>query len=117
MKLLLNIFYERLHRKVYDKIYIPDVYRHHGNQLTDIDFRNEKIYNYLSPYFIGWRESLKINLWFLDKYKRYEPKQLDLMNYEFDKLSIWNKFIYSIRFELKKRVGNDFQSTIFYLAQ
>ena len=99
MKIIANILFERLHRKVYDRIYIHESLRHKDNQVTEQDLKNERLYNKLFPYFIGWRFSLKINLWWVKKYRRYEPKKLDLMNYEFNKLSVWNKFIYSIRYE------------------
>lgn len=99
MKLLANIWFEKLHRKVYDRVYLHESLRHKDNQITVKDLKNEKLYTKLMPYFEGWRFSLKINLWFIKKYRRYEFKKLDLMNYEFNKLSIWNKFIYSIRYE------------------
>ena len=103
MKLLLNILFERLHRKVFDSVYIHDDFRHKDNQLTKLDFLNEKLYNYLCKYFVGWRFSLKINLPFVKRYERYEPKKLDLLNCEFKDLGVWNKLIYSIRYELKKQ--------------
>lgn len=97
MNLLLNILFEKLHRAVYDKVYIHDSYRHHGNQLTKIDLLKEKLYNFILPYFEGWRYSLKINLPFVKKYQRYEPKNLDLLNYEIEKLNLWNKKVYRLR--------------------
>lgn len=94
MKIIANIWFERLHREVYDNFYVQ-------KQVRNLEKweKKECLYNKLLPYFKGWRLSLKINLWFIKKYERYEPKKLDLMDYEFDQLSLWNKFIYSFRYE------------------
>lgn len=97
MKLLANIWFESLHRKVQDKVCIHHTLRHHGNQLTKIDLIRNDVYNYLAPLFYGWRFSLRINLWWVKKYQRYEPKRLDLLQYEYERLSTWNKCVYRIR--------------------
>mgnify|MGYP003644168817 FL=1 len=101
MKLITYILYERLHRYIYDKFYIHDDYRHKDNKLTNLDFLLEKLYCKITPYLRGWRYSLKINLWFISRYERYEPRKLDLLNYEFENLNIFNKFIYSLRYQLQ----------------
>lgn len=86
MKLTANIWFEKLHRYVYDNSFTQNNKRFTKSEKIKI-YLAVKLYKFLSPYFIGWRLSLRINFPDSKKYIRYEPKTLDLMKYEYNNLS------------------------------
>ena len=82
MKLILNIYFEKLHRFVYDKHYqskspyngLPTKHRS-ANRHNILKAYNQKIanfYTFISPYFEGWRDSLVGNYPDKAKYERYK---------------------------------------------
>lgn len=87
MNVKANIWFEKLHRYVYDNHYIQNT-RHRRSRYQQFKLISiVKFYNFLCPYFEGWRFSLKINFLKEKKYVRYEPKKLYLMKYEYNKLN------------------------------
>jgi hypothetical protein len=98
LKVQVNIIYERLHRYVFDYCYQSDndawgKYTPYKKANRNNPYRRfngliEFIYSSLCSLFRGWRMSLRINFPNDKKYKRYEPKNINLFKCEFNKLSI-----------------------------
>lgn len=82
MKLILNIFFEKLHRYVFDYYHqstntdwgLPTKYfaanRH--NRLEKFNPLISKFYDKLCPYFVGWRDNLVKKYPDKPKYQRYK---------------------------------------------
>ena len=61
MKTITNIYFEKLHRFVYDYYYIHNTVYVKANRNNKLERYNKNItdiYNFLCPYFDGWRENL-----------------------------------------------------------
>ena len=81
LKLLINIIFEKLHRFVYDYYYqsintnfgLPTRYvaANKNNKLERYNEDIAKFYNWLCPYFEGWRENLLRHFPNKPKYQRY----------------------------------------------
>lgn len=101
MKILANILFEKLHRYVYDYHlqstnedwgrYTSYKQANRNNKFEKYNKHFYKLYQFLEPYFVGWRFSLKLNFSKKKKYFRYEPKNFNLLDYEIKKLNWWNK--------------------------
>lgn len=82
IKTLFNIWFEKLHRFVFDHWYqsanldwglsTKYVTANRNNKLEPYNERISNFYNFLCPYFIGWREDLVNKFPEKTKYKRYK---------------------------------------------
>lgn len=82
MKLIGNILFEKLHRFVFDYYYqstntdfgLPTKYisANRSNKLERYNKKISIIYNWLCPYFTGWRKSLLKKYPNKPKYQRYK---------------------------------------------
>ena len=101
MKILLNILFEKLHRYIYDYYlqstnedwgkYTPYKQANVNNKFEKYNKHFYWLYQFLEPYFEGWRFSLRLNFPKNKKYFRYEPKSFKFLSYEINKLNWWNK--------------------------
>lgn len=103
-KVKANIWFETLHRYVFDNYYVHDSVKHNETQIERLKlFVITKVYKFLCPFFEGWRYSLKFYFPKEKKYIRYEPKKSYLMNYEYNKLSKDLKIRYlEVKLKMKK---------------
>lgn len=102
MNVKANIWFEKLHRYVYDNHYVQDAFKLRLTKKDKIKiYFAVKLYKIIYPYFEGWRFSLKITFPNERKYIRYEPKVLDLMDYEYRQLNKDLKLKY-LEFKLKE---------------
>ena len=79
MKRLLNIYFEKLHRYVFDYWYqstnedwgkhTPYKKANTNNKLRNLNKNIAWLYNKLCPFFDGWRDNLPLR----KKYERYKP--------------------------------------------
>jgi hypothetical protein len=112
IKYIFNVWFEKLHRYVYDHVYqstnpdwgypirYNDANRH--NKYQRFNNQIDWLYSFLCPFFKGWRFDLKIHNIYNKRYLRYEPKKLDLMKYEIDQLSKSNKIKYLELLEIQE---------------
>ena len=102
MKLIFNIWFEKYHRFVFDNYFIHDTIRRNNSNIKSLKILVlSKFYFLISPLFKGWRFSLKINLPNDRRFLRYEPKKLDLLDYEFNHLNSNLKIKY-LQYKLKE---------------
>jgi len=82
MKTIFNVFFEKLHRYIFDYHYqskntdfgLPSKYSS-ANRHNKLERHNKniaKFYNLLCPYFVGWRENLVKKYPNKVEYKRYQ---------------------------------------------